>query len=268
MDSLMSLEPVHSIRHLRDLHKLFDSAETNIRSLHALSIEPDAYGSLLSPILLAKLPPDLRLIVNREVANLGLTMEALLKTFKSELTASKKANPSQLPTGKRTLSYDKTTPPTASALLLSARETKIGPCCSFCQQDHTYSSCPTVVHVPARKSILRSNGRCFNWLWRGHICHTCKSSSRCQKCKRRQHTFICENSSKQGKTPSLTNSSFSPDAPQFQPGQTTTNVCSTHSQAVFLQTAIVVIQNPNCTKISVEVRLLFDGRSQRSYLSE
>ena len=55
-DALMSLELVHSDRHLGDLSKLYDRAATNIHSLHALGIELDIYGSLLSPSRLAKLP--------------------------------------------------------------------------------------------------------------------------------------------------------------------------------------------------------------------
>ena len=49
---------------------------------------------------------------------------------------------------------------------------------------------------------------------------------------------------------------------------TSTNICSSQSQAVLLQTARAMIHNPDLADTSLEVRLLFDGGSQRSYLSE
>ena len=96
MDALMRLEPVISDRHLRDLRKLYDNAETHIRSLQSLGISPDTYGSLLSPVLLTKLPPDMRLIISREVSGSSLNMDTLLKNFSQELSARESANPSSV----------------------------------------------------------------------------------------------------------------------------------------------------------------------------
>ena len=81
--------------------------ETNIRSLQSLGIEADTYGSLLSPVLLGKLPPELCFIVSRKATDSGLTMDTLLKTFGAELTAQERASPQ---TARKTL--DKGTPPT------------------------------------------------------------------------------------------------------------------------------------------------------------
>ena len=269
MDVLMNLEPVHSDHHLRDLRKLYDGTESHIRSLKSLGIEADTYGTLLSPVLLTKLPPDLRLIVSRKVSDSNLDIDALLETFELELTARERANPQRTPPSKR--SQDRRTPPTASTLFSSPRESNAEPQCSYCQQTHSSSSCTTVVDVAARKGTLKSSGRCFNCLRKGHISRNCKSSSRCRKCKRKHHTSICEAEGGQTQPTSLatpSGSDLSPGAPPFRPSQTTTNICSSHSQVVFLQTARAVIRNPTDTGTSIEVRLLFDSGSQRSYLSE
>ena len=269
MDYLMNLEPVSSDRHLRDLRKLYDSTESHIRSLKSLGIEANTYGALLSPVLLAKLPPDLRLIVSRKVSDSDLNMDALLETFELELTARERATPQHTPPLKR--NQERRTLPTASALFSSPRGPSLNPNCSYCHQTHPSSSCTMVVEVAARKSILKSNGRCFNCLRKGHISRTCKSPSRCHKCKRKHHTSICDMSCDQLQPPSLATPSESglhPGAPSFRPSQTAINVCSSPSQVVLLQTARAVIQNPTDTSVSIEVRLLFDGGSQRSYLSE
>ena len=64
----MNMEVIASDRHLRDLRQLYDNTESHVRSLNSLGIEAASYGALLSPVLLAKLPPELRLIVSRKVS--------------------------------------------------------------------------------------------------------------------------------------------------------------------------------------------------------
>ena len=87
------------------------------------------------------------------------------------------------------------------------------------------------------------------------------------------HTSICVAGSSQpsgcSQTPSLvcpTESALNPEADLYQP--TSNNLCSDNLRAVFLQTARAVISNPNESHISLEVRLLLDGGSQKSYISE
>ena len=63
MDVLMSMDAVPSDRHLKDLRRLYDNTESHVRSLKSLGVEAASYGASLSPVVLAKLPPKLRLIV-------------------------------------------------------------------------------------------------------------------------------------------------------------------------------------------------------------
>lgn len=81
MESLLAVNAVTSDQHLRDLGRLYDQSEANIRSLKALGVEPESYGAMLSSVLLSKLPPELRLIVSRKVA------ADVLETFEQELRA-------------------------------------------------------------------------------------------------------------------------------------------------------------------------------------
>ena len=259
-----------SDRHLRDLRTLFDETETHLRSLRSLGITSDSYGSLLSPVLLAKLPPDLRLIVSREVGDSDLKLHKLLEKFEVELTARERATPLYTPPARR--NHDKSHPTGFALFTGNQRESK-EPHCSYCSSSHASNACPTVTDVNARKSILRRTARCYNCLRRGHISQACRSPARCQKCKGKHHTSICDaKSGDQSSPPSLatpTNSHLNAGAPLFTPtSKTTTTVCANNSQIVLLQTAKAVIKNPSNPSASVEVRLLLDGGSQKSYLSE
>ena len=263
MDTLMNMDSITSDRQLKELRRLYDHTESHTRSLRSLGIEAASYGALLSPVLLTKLPPELRLIVSRKVSDSNLDMDALLGTFEEELTARERANP-QL-TRRAT---DK--PPHASSALLSGtHNSKTEPQCCYCQQSHPSTSCTSVTSPADRKQSLKTSGRCFNCLRRSHVSRNCRSSSRCQKCNKKHHTSICDAGQREAGTPhSSTPSTLNPGAAPFTTLSTTTTFCSDSVQTVFLQTARAVIHHPTDPNVSLDVRLILDGGSQKSYISE
>ena len=125
MEALLSVATISSDHQLRDLRRLYDQAEANIRSLKALGVEPASYGTMLSSVLLTKLPPEMRLIVSQKVSSADLDMDSLLTTFEQELTARERAtnssSQSQHPPRRQTQ------PPT-SALFAGTQGT---PCCTY-----------------------------------------------------------------------------------------------------------------------------------------
>jgi len=66
MEILMTIEPVTTSRDLKALCKLHDLVESHVRSLSAIGVDSASYESLLFPVLLNKLPPDLQLIISRK----------------------------------------------------------------------------------------------------------------------------------------------------------------------------------------------------------
>ena len=76
MKKFVSLNNVKSVHDVKGLRKLFDTVESSIRNLKTLKIEVNSYGSLLVPLLNAKLPKELSLQVARNLK----TMSGLWKT--------------------------------------------------------------------------------------------------------------------------------------------------------------------------------------------
>lgn len=148
MDTLMNMDAISSDRNLKELRRLYDHTESHVRSLKSLGIEAASYGALLSPVLLAKLPPDLRLIVSRKVSDSNLDMDALLTTFEEELTARERANP-QLARRSQEKPHH-----TASTLFSGSRDSKTDPQCCYCQKSHPSMSCTSVTSPGDRKQIL------------------------------------------------------------------------------------------------------------------
>ena len=94
---------------------------------------PESYGALLSPVLLTKLPPELRLIVSRKVSNSTLDVDSLLKIVEEELIARERThNPTQTPPRR---SQDKPRS-TATTLFSGARPPASGSTYCYCQQPH------------------------------------------------------------------------------------------------------------------------------------
>ena len=87
MDTLMSLEPVVSEHHLIELRRLYDKTESSIRSLDALGGKPEAYGALLIPVFVKKLPSELRLIITRRVPTDEWQLTKIIEVFLEELEA-------------------------------------------------------------------------------------------------------------------------------------------------------------------------------------
>ena len=66
MTTLLSLDTIFSIFDLKNLRKVYDEVETQIHSLENLGLNPKSYGSLIVPVLMSKLPDELKLLISRQ----------------------------------------------------------------------------------------------------------------------------------------------------------------------------------------------------------
>ena len=96
----------------------------NVEAVKSLGVDSTSYGTLLSSVLLNKLPPDLRLIVSRKVASSELDMDNLLQAFEEELAARERAADSSHSQPRR--SHDRSQHMPTSALLSKVPETAAG----------------------------------------------------------------------------------------------------------------------------------------------
>ena len=215
-------------------------------------------------MLLNKLPP--------KIPDSTLDNDSLLKIVEEELLARKRT---QAPTQTQPRqNQDKPHSP-ATTLFSGAPSPTSSPTCCYCQQPHSSTECTTVSSISARKQILRTSGRCFNCIRKGHLVRHCRSP-RCQRCNGQRHFSICEGRSLE-QTPSgvdqlslaqPTSTPLNPEAPPFTTTPTSSNLCTDGMKAVLLQTARASIYNPAQPHRSIEVRALLDSGSQKSYISE
>ena len=278
MELLLHLEPVTSVHNLKGLRQLFDAVESNVRGL---KVSASSYGGLMSPILMSRLPSELRLIVSRELSEDEWDVEVVMEIVWREIEARERSAGATSPQGKK---------PTPSKLLLTALSltagaSSVAPSCVYCSQAHSSGTCQTVSDPEGRKQILRTSGRCFVCLRCNHLSRNCRSTGRCAKCRGRHHTSICPTlvpgtsmpaTSVTG-TPmpamSVTRTPTSAAHPPL-PGTphvptTTSSVCVNSHTPVLLQTAKATVCDATQldTAPRVEVRALLDTGSQRSYIT-
>ncbi|XP_065197218.1 uncharacterized protein LOC135828723 [Sycon ciliatum] len=179
--------------------------------------------------------------------------------------------------------------PTAAAL--AAFTSPASASCVFCGQSHETARCSVVTNTEKRKDIVKSNGRCFLCLKPNHIIRHCQSKLKCAKCQRRHHTTLCDSTSdrpspvtpptlRYEKKPAANNQSRAASAPSKKgltnPSASSVTLSSVSAltssskdnSMVLLQTAkAMVAPGIPVRDTGIPVRVLFDGGSQRSFVT-
>ena len=271
MDSLLKLPRVTLASDIKRVGDVYDKIEINVRSLQALGIKSEMYGSLLIPVMMEKIPEEFRLVISRKMKSDTWDINELLDAFKEELEAREKSrfvggssNVVEKPFPKQNKLPE---PITAAALHLS-EQLKMS--CFFCNHPgHKSFNCVTVTDPVKRKEILKWKGRCFVCLKRGHVASSCPLEYRCFKCCGRHHVSVC---SANFQIPPTGNGNVTQPSPSLQRGNTSHDLGTTSTlyvnakNSVLLQTATAIVSNPTSMKL-VQARLIFDSGSQRTYIS-
>lgn len=122
MESLSKVHaPTSDTKNLREFH---DICETNIRSLETLGIMTDSYGSLLIPILLKKIPEDIRRLIFRADPLAYSSLDRLGVTIRQDIETREKSHTSSLEDPTSAAMDREVFIPTAGALLTSPQQRK------------------------------------------------------------------------------------------------------------------------------------------------
>jgi len=176
----------------QSLRYIYDQITVHIRGLATLGIGSPQYGSLLIPIIMSKLPGEIRLRVARETKEDVWSLDELMDVIRVEVEAREASEGVKMNSGRQPIPPGR--PPQgntgATATALSASHMKVK--CAYCNGDHFSASCNKVQNVQDRKKLLLNANRCFNCLKPDHKVRECTSTKTCRHCHRRHHQSICE----------------------------------------------------------------------------
>ena len=147
-------------------------------------------GSLLIPIVMSKLPSEIRLRIVQESQEDVRNIKDLIKVVQTEVEAREasentKLKPTMQP-GSRSHSQGSHNH-TASAFMSQNCHVQ----CAYCNASHCSASCDKVCDVKEHKDILIKTGRCFNCLKGNYKMRECLSTRTCRLCQQKHHQSIC-----------------------------------------------------------------------------
>ncbi|XP_065064703.1 uncharacterized protein LOC135690935 [Rhopilema esculentum] len=249
MQALLGLQncPNENVKQLRFI---YDSINVHVRGLEALGMSSASYGSLLVPILMARMPREITLHVARKTTEEVWPIKEILEIVKKEIEA-RELSDNIKPVEKKcdkTSGYGPKSPQGTTKTFLTKDE-KVQDCV-YCGHAHSPSSCKEVQEIAGRKKILLETKRCFSCLKSGHMTKKCRENRNCKKCGRNfHHESICYKGAKQTE----------------EETKVTTSV--TGKQEVLLQTATAYVYGADKAQ-RMKINVFFDSGSQRSYISE
>ena len=288
IEGLMDLPKVTKENDLRSLRQLYDKTESTVRSLKGIGITTESYGTLLTPIIMSKIPPEMRLLVSRQLKD-EWDLDGTLKILGEELSLREKCAyaPINATSGfngmQATKTKTKTTPESTTATFMVENENVVAksnnsvPFCLFCGKQHYSSSCNSITNPDTRKRILREKKRCFVCLRAGHISRNCRSNSKCFHYQGRHHATICGakidkspicNDSTRLRTP-VTAAQPNVSVNRSANSNVSTLITSDHvnNTSILLQTAKAKVHRVDNPDNEIVVRLILDSCSQKSYVS-
>ena len=167
------------------LRGLRDQLLSHTRSLENLEITKEQYGVFLTPLVISKLPTEVRMEWSRDSEGRQRDIEYLLTFLESEikrrdrsLTVSGPQQPQQVQTPRNS---------TAAALVSGA--TAAG--CEYCHKNHPTDRCfkLTKISHSERHELIKKARLCFRCLSANHSARGC--FAKCSGCRGNHHLLLC-----------------------------------------------------------------------------
>lgn len=284
-------------KYVSRLWSMRDEFMTHIRSLEALGVSGKQCETFLTPIILSRLPSEIRLEWARRGAGRESDLEWLLRFLQEEIesiersetfkdVSTVKAESSNVSDHGRNSTHlgsrvSKERLSSASALHVASSE--VSKSCVFCNKKHKSENCFEVLRLKdkERAERIRLAGVCYRCLCKGHLAKGCLG--KCSKCGGSHNVIMCgvrlsprnvtEDSTKVTGVGTLNTTTID------NTSQPVDNLCTksaTHAAAslynatssklcTVLQTATVEVVGADGR--THKAKLLFDNGSDRTYVT-
>ena len=179
------------------MRKIYNSLETSVRNLTELNVNINSYGTLLISLILERIPSELKVIISRRFKDDVWDLLSLIGIFKEELFARERIeaidNTENSFEGENLFTVQTLTNHSYKNTRLNKSDREKQVCVSCQSKNHISTRYVNVKNVITRKNILRSSGRCYLCLNKGHRIQHRKVNHACAKCLSKRHNVsICE----------------------------------------------------------------------------
>ena len=156
MNKILQVEKVSSSKNVKELRQLYDKIECHVRSLKTVGIDSEHYGPLLIPIILERMPSDIKLEISRKLGTSNWQIEMFMGILKDEITARESCD--FLMGNSREVKWEKDSRHLSTEALFTSGSRCT---CAFCGENHYHDKCTVVTDVKQRKEIV----------WRKRLCY-------------------------------------------------------------------------------------------------
>ena len=246
---------------VRELWDFYNSIKSHVRSLETLKIDGTKYGVILTPLILSRLTPELRMEWARNGEKHESDLDHLMTFLKTEIERRERSQVFESPDNK----------PTAAALHVgttAATTTKKDNCRICGKGPHAIQNCRTLLALPAdeRQKRLKAKRICFRCLTqstpkKSHNFSRC--SAKCSVCGGRHHQIVCIPFSDRHANEHTNSQSHNTDS--FSESRVCTSSSHDMHENVLLQTIKVSVGGRAGKRDAV---ILFDTGADRSYVSQ
>lgn len=203
MDELPKIQPSNGEKPTQ-LRYIYDKISVNVRGLEELGIHSEQYGSLLIPVVMSKLPAEVRLQMARKTEKDVWAIRDLLEIVPKEVEARELSEHVKANNDTKRAQTPRNVSSAASLVAQCAQgKNSFTIKRAFCGKQHYSASCEAVQKLSDWKDTLRKSGRCFVCLQFGHRGNQC--SRKCGQCSGNHHQSICD------KNPNLVKTNYSRD---------------------------------------------------------
>ena len=272
INQIMEL-PVSDSMNAKHLRQLADSIRVHVRSLGSLGVDLKANAQVLGPILLGKLPVNLRVKWQESIIANGLSESNIDSGAYEPIDIDKFLDFLSTHAEYRELGQQTKISKPSEPLRKSSHggttltsQGKGSLACAICDSgSHVTRLCPKLIDIKdpvGRHGLIKGKKLCFNCLSKTHGISDCKSKHTCRHCNNKHHTVLCRKSS-----------TLNPNSDEFDPSNSKVGdqakssnlVCTTQSgSGGFHPTFQAYLAGP---QTKVKVRVLLDGCSNCSYIS-
>ena len=166
-----------------------DKLVAHVRSLEALDIKSENFGVILTPIIVSRLPEEIRLEWPRDSQNKEADLDYLMDFLEREISRRGRCelfgsmstqNPEDREGHHPVRSKRESRPMGSAAALQTGTFVKK---CDFCGKAHYTQKCFKYLNLPVteRQTKVFENKLCFKCLFRNHIARSCNKC--CSSCK-------------------------------------------------------------------------------------
>lgn len=266
IQGLLNLKPSAKGSGGMQMRSIQDQILIHVRSLESLSIDGSTYGIFLTPLILSRLPVDVRMEWAREGAGKEGDLRYLLYFMKGEIERRERAETFQVSSDRDVQNVhveEKKKSGLPKVATAAALQTTSQISCGFCLKNHPTWKCWAALKMSTQDRHLRVKeaGLCFRCLRSNHIARKC--SAKCSRCQGGHHKLLCSDSA--GQEEENVNNDSNKQAPQDNVSHVGV-ACSKKSgyEQIALQTAKVRVIGP---RGSADVTLLLDSGSDRTYIT-